>query len=142
MAPKRNRSGSSRASCELNRGEEWVGSISNEVVLNRLVEDDMLPDRVMAGWHLAHSESFLTPHGDDLVVFEDYFYHGFGVPIHLFIHGLIDYYEIILYNLGLNSILHVSVFIHFYEAYLGILPRFDLFHHFFCLKAWGDLDLG
>ena len=135
MAPKRNHGGSSRASRELNRVEEWVGSVSNEAALNRLVEDGVLPDRVTAGWRLAHGESFLTPHGDELVVFEDYFYHGFGVPIHPFLCGLIDYYEISLCNLGPNSILHVSVFIHFCEAYLSILPYFDLFRHFFCLKS-------
>ena len=142
MAPKRNHYGSSRVSCELNHAEEWVGSINNEVMLNRLVEDGVLPDRVMVGCRPAHGESFLTPRGDELVVFEDYFYRGFGVPVHPFLRVFIDYYEISLCNLGPNSILHVSVFIHFYEAYLGILPRFDLFHHFFCLKAWGDLDLG
>ena len=135
MAPKRNHGGSSRASRELNRVEEWVGSISNEAALNRLVEDGVLPDRVMAGCHPAQGESFLTPCGDKLVVFEDYFYRGFGVPIHSFLHGLIDYYEISLCNLGMNSILHVSVFIHFCEAYLGILLCFDLFRHFFYLKA-------
>ena len=102
----------------------------------------MLPDRVMVGWHLACGESFPTPHGDELVVFEDYFYHGFGVLIHPFLHGLIDYYGISLCNLGPNSILHVSIFIHFSKSYLGILPHFDLFRHFFCLKARGDLDLG
>ena len=75
-------------------------------------------------------------------MFEDYFYRGFGVPIHPFPHGLIEYYAITLCNLGLNSILHVSVSIHFYDAYLGILPHFDLFRHFFCLKSHGDLDLG
>ena len=142
MAPKRNRDGSSRASRELNRAEEWVGSISNEATLNRLGEDGMLPDRVMARWRSARDESYPTPHGDELVVFEDYFYRGFGVPIHPFLHGLIDYYKISLCNLSLNSILHVFVFIHFCEAYLGILPHFDLFHHFFCLNARGDLDQG
>ena len=102
----------------------------------------MLPNRVMVGWRPAHDKSFPTPRGDELVVFEDYFYGGFGVPIHPFVYGLIDYYKISLCNLGLNSILHVSVFIHFYEAYLGILSHFDLFNHFFCLKAREDLDLG
>jgi len=135
MAPKRSRSSSSRASRELNRPEEWVSFVNNEAALNQLVVDDVLPDRVMAGWRHARGESFPTPRGDELVVFEDYFYHGFGVPIHPFLHGLIDYYGISLYNPGPNSILHVSVFIHFCEAYLGILPHFDLFHHFFCLKA-------
>ena len=75
MAPKRNRGGLSRASRELNRAEEWVGSISNEAALNRLVEDGVLPDRAMVGWCPAHGESFSTPHNDELVVFEDYFYH-------------------------------------------------------------------
>ena len=142
MVPKRNRGGLTRASRELNRAEEWVGSVSNEAVLTRLVEDGMLPDRVMAGWRSARGESFLTPHGDELVVFEDYFYRGFGVAIHPFLRGLIDYYEISICNLGPISILHVSVFIYFCEAYLGILPHFDLFRHFFCLKAQGDRDLG
>jgi len=105
MAPKRNHGDVSRGPHELNRTKEWVVFVSNEAALNRLVEDGVLPDRVMAGWHLAHGESFPTPRGDELVVFEDYFYHGFGIPIHLFLHGLIDYYEISLCNLGLNSIL-------------------------------------
>ena len=70
----------------------------------------MLLDRVTARWRLAHGESFPTLRGDELVVFEDYFYHGFGVPIHPFLHGLIDYYGISLSNLGLNSILHVCLY--------------------------------
>jgi hypothetical protein len=135
MAPKRNCGSSSRASHELNRVEEWVEFVSNEVTLNQLVVDSMLCNRVMVGWRLARGESFPTPRGDELVVFEDYFYCGFGVPIHPLVCALIDFYGISLCNLSPNSILHVSVFIHFYKAYLGILPHFDLFLHFFYLKA-------
>jgi len=98
MAPKRNHSSSSRVLRELNRTEEWVSSVSNEVVLNQLVVDDVLPDRVTPGWRPARGESFPTPRGDELVVFEHYFYRGFGVLIHPFLHGLIDYYGISLYN--------------------------------------------
>ena len=117
-------------------------SVSNEAALNRLVVDGVLPDRVMGGWCPTCGESLPTPRGDELVVFEDYFYRGFGVPIHPFLCGLIDYYGISLFNLSPNSILHVFVFVHFCEAYLGILPHFDLFRHFFYLKSQGDLDLG
>ena len=120
---------------ELNRAEEWVESVSNEAALNQLVVDGVLPDRATMGWRPAAGESFPTSHGDELVVFEDYLYRGLGVPIHPFLCGLIDYYRINLCNLSPNSILHVSIFIHFYEAYLGILPHFDLFRHFFCLKT-------
>ena len=69
MAPKRNHDGSSRASHELNRAEEWVESISNKAAPNQLVVHGVLPDRVMAGWRLARGESFPTPRGDELVVF-------------------------------------------------------------------------
>ena len=131
MVPKRNPNCSSRASRELNRAKEWVSSVSNEATLNELVVDGELLDRVMAGWHPARGESFPTPRCDELVMFKDYFYRKFGVPIHPFLHGLIEYYTISLCNLGPNSIIHVSVFIHLCEAYLGILPHFDLFRHFF-----------
>ena len=61
MAPKRSCSNSSRASHELNRTEEWLSSISNEVALNQLVVAGVLPDTVMAGWRPTHGESFHTP---------------------------------------------------------------------------------
>ena len=33
--------------------------------------------------------------------------------------------------------MHILIFIHFYEAYLGILPHFNLFRHLFWLKKKG-----
>jgi hypothetical protein len=33
-----------------------------------------------------------------------------------------------------NSILHIAVFVHLYEAFLGILPIFPLFKNYFFLK--------
>ena len=42
-----------------------------------------------------------------------------------------------LCNLHHNIILHISIFIHFCEAYLRILPHFNLFHHLFWLKKRG-----
>jgi len=33
--------------------------------------------------------------------------------------------------------LHISIFIHFCEAYLRVLPNFNLFHHLFWLKKKG-----
>ena len=89
------------------------------------------------GWRLAADEDFPTPHSDELVVFEDYFFNGFGVPIHPFLRGLIDYSSVSLYNLSLSSILHIAIFINLCESYLGILPHFDLFRHFFYLKIRG-----
>jgi hypothetical protein len=137
MVLKRSCAGSKKVAREINRDEEWVRSTSDEEALNWLVVHSVLPNRATAGWHLAADEEFLTPHTNELVVFEDYFFRGFGVPIHPFLCGLISYYGISLCNPSPNFILHVAIFINLCESYLGILPHFDLFYHFFCLKVKG-----
>ena len=38
-----------------------------------------------------------------------------------------------MHHLTPQSILHLSIFTHFCEAFLGILPHFHLFQHFFIL---------
>ena len=48
-----------------------------------------------------------------------------------------EFWAISLCNLHPNTILHVSIFIHFCEAFLGVLPHFNLFRHLFCLKKKG-----
>ena len=57
--------------------------------------------------------------------------------MHPFLRDLLEYWGVSLCNLHLNMILHFAVFIHFYEAYLGILPHFNLFRHLFWLKKKG-----
>ena len=39
-----------------------------------------------------------------------------------------------VHHLTPNSILHISIFVHLCEAFLGIEPHFDLFQYFFHLK--------
>ena len=65
----------------------------------------------------AAGKDFPTPRIDELVVFEDYFFHGFGIPIHPFLRNLIVFYGISLCNLFPNSILHVVIFINLCESY-------------------------
>jgi hypothetical protein len=72
-----------------------------------------------------------------MMVFEDYYHHGFGNPCHPFLRVLVEYYKIIICNLHPNSILAISIFITLCESYLGILPHFHLFCHFCCLKKKG-----
>ena len=126
-----------KASTGARRDEEWVPSHTGEVELNRLVEAGVLPDRVTAGWQPALGEPYTMPHTDEVVVFEDYFWRGLGFPVHLFLRDLLEFWRVSLCNLHPNTILHISIFIHFYEAYLGILPHFNLFCHLFWLKKRG-----
>jgi hypothetical protein len=50
---------------------------------------------------------------------------------------LLYYYRLELVHLVPNSITVVSTFIHFCEAYLGILLHFLLWRYFFCVKSTG-----
>ena len=49
--------------------------------------------------------------------------------------GLLYYYGIQLHHLTHNSFVHLSVFVHLCEAFLGIEPHFELFRHLFHLKS-------
>lgn len=116
---------------------EWVPSTCTEAVLEELVRNGVLPERARGGWRPTAGESFPTPaNGNELVVFADYFRRGFGLPAHPFLRKLLGYYQIRLIHLHPNSILHLSVFIHLCEAFLGILPHFNLFRHLFYLRAF------
>ena len=108
-----------------------------ETELNDMVEAGVLPNRVTAGWRSADGEPYPMPHTDELVVFKDYFWCALGLPVHPFLQDLLEYCGVSLCNLRPNTILHIYVFIHFYEVYLGILPHFNLFQHFFWLKKKG-----
>ena len=143
MAPKRGavnlkKASPKKASAKARRDEEWVPSCTGEAELNRLVEAGVLPNRVTAGWWPALGEPFLMPHTNEAVVFDDYFWCGLGFPVHPYLRDLLEFWRVSLCNLHPNTILHISIFIHFYEAYLRILPHFNLFHHLFWLKKKGD----
>jgi hypothetical protein len=50
---------------------------------------------------------------------------GLLFPSPLF-RGLLDFYELNLTHLNPNSILQIAISVHLCEAFLGILPHFEL----------------
>ena len=50
-----------------------------------------------------------------------------------FFYALLQFWGIQLHHLTPQSILRLSIFTHFCEAFLGILPHFHLFQYFFIL---------
>jgi hypothetical protein len=51
-----------------------------------------------------------------------------------FLHRFLQYFDISLNHLTPKAILHLSMFVHFCEAFLGILPSISLLRYFFHLK--------
>jgi hypothetical protein len=54
--------------------KEWNRSRCTPLSLERL-----------AGWRAPNLEPYPDPQGGEIVVFEEYFTHGFGVPVHPFL---------------------------------------------------------
>ena len=72
------------------------------------------------------------------VVFLSFLYRGLSLPAHEFLLHLLRIYEIQLWQLTPNSILHVAVFITLCEAFLGIEPHFGLWKKIFYVKRYSS----
>jgi hypothetical protein len=70
----------------------------------------------------------------NLLFFLPYVLRGLGFPVSDFFRGLLHHWGVQVHHLTPNSILHISIFVHLCEAFLGIAPHFDLFQYFFHLK--------
>jgi hypothetical protein len=71
---------------------------------------------------------------EETILFQQFVERGLGIPTCDFLRGLLFHYGIQLHHLNANSILHIAIFVHFCEAFLGIEPHFDLFCYLFHLK--------
>jgi hypothetical protein len=71
---------------------------------------------------------------DEIVTFLHFAERGLALPSFSFFRGLLYYYGLELHHLNPNSICHISIFIYYCEAFLGIEPHWDLFRFLFRLK--------
>ena len=78
-------------------------------------------------WRSAEGEDFPAPRDSEIVLFASFLEHRLSMPMSGFVEGLLYYYMIQLHHLTPASILHISVFAHFCEAFLGIELHFDFF---------------
>lgn len=105
-----------------------------------MVSHGVLLAKEIVSYRPACGEAFLTPNTSEIMVFTHFFYSGFALPTSDFFRGLLELYGINIYHLNPKSILHIAVFIHLCEAFLGIQPHFVLFHHIFFLKPQPNKD--
>jgi hypothetical protein len=76
----------------------------------------------------------MEKNSDEIPLFARFVERGLALPASNFFKGLLEYYSIEYLNLNPNGTFHVSVFVHFCEAFLGIKPHWVLFRKFFCVK--------
>ena len=133
MAPKKMIKGKG-AAAEPTHEEGWNTSKCSQSDLETLVLHGLFVPRSIIQWRPAFGDARPYENTREIVGFVSYFERGLGLPSSNFFSGLLYYYGIQLHHLTPNSFVHISVFIHLCEAFLGIEPHFDLFRHHFHLK--------
>ena len=143
MAPKKSSKGKgvdAEPTCE----EGWVPSKCSDSDLEIIVSAGLLPAKSVLQWHPALGEDRPYENTSEIVAFAPYFEWGLGLPCSAFFSGLLHYYRIQLHHLTPNSFVHISIYVHLCEAFLGIEPHFELFRFLFHLKPQpnsNDLDV-
>jgi hypothetical protein len=95
-------------------------------------------------WRPAGKDPTSYEHTGEIVLYQHFINWGFTLPTFDFLGGHLYNYGIQIHHLNLNSILHVAIFIHLCEVFLGFEPHFNLFCYLFRLKPQpneNDIDV-
>jgi hypothetical protein len=86
------------------------------------------------------NEATPNPPEGYLVIFTAFLLSSLSMHVHEFLRGLLFIYEIQLYQLTPNSIIHISIFITLCECFLGIHPHWSLWKRIFYLRRNNSRD--
>ena len=137
MAPKMSSKGKG-AAAEPAHEEGRNTSKCSESDLETLVSAGLLVPRSVVQWRPALGKDHPYENTGEIVAFTSFLERGLGFPCSSFFSGLLRYYRIQLHHLTPNSFVHISIFVHLCEAFLGIESHFELFRFLFHLKPQPD----
>ena len=94
-----------------------------------------LPPKEVAHWRAPGQEDFLQPQADEVVSFLAFHERGLGYPMHWFLHGFLNEWDLELQHLNPTRVLHFIGLVTVYEAFLGMEPHVDFFRRMFFGRA-------
>jgi hypothetical protein len=107
-----------------NQNKEWKKSKMKTEDLLALVNSGLLREKEMDMWRPAAGDPYpMEKQPDEVPMFARFVERGLALSASDFFKGLLKYYGIEYLNLNPNVIFHVSVFVHFCEAFMGIKPH-------------------
>jgi hypothetical protein len=127
MAPKRSNEKDGKGKESQLPSGEWTYSKCSNKDLLRLVSRGLLQGKSLVNWRPSFHQSLPMENVDEIVSFCHFSEWGLALPTCSFFRGLLYFYGLELHHRNPNSICHIAIFIHFYEAFLGIEPHWDLF---------------
>ena len=134
MAPKRSRH--QRSEKEATIADGWRKSKLSKFAISSLVGHWLLRPRSVVQWFSAEGHDRPYERVAETVIFKSFVGRGLGIPICDFLRCPLFFWRIQLHHLTPTSILHISIFVHLCEAFLGIYPHFDLFKSLFSLNPY------
>jgi hypothetical protein len=118
-----------------NANKEWKKSKMKTKDLLALVNNGFLREKEMDVWRTTAGDPYpMEKNPDEVPMFARFVERGLALPASDFFKVLLKYYGIEYLNLNPNGIFHVSIFVHFCEAFVGIKPHWILFRKFFRVK--------
>jgi hypothetical protein len=118
-----------------NPANEWKKAKLKTEDLLALVNNRFLREKEMDLWCTVTSDPYpMEKNRDKILMFARFIERGLALPASEFFKGMLMYYDIEDLNLNPSGIFHISVFVHFCEAFMGIKPHWILFRKFFWLK--------
>ena len=109
----------------------WPAPTTTEDQLCELVSDCLFQDKDITEWRAPGQHRVPTLGSGEIVLFISFIRAGLYLPTSAFLHRFLSYFGISLNHLAPNVVLHLSVFIHLCETFLGIPPSLSLFRSSF-----------
>ncbi|KAE8782792.1 hypothetical protein D1007_43788 [Hordeum vulgare] len=94
----------------------------------------MLPPASLVAVRILRAETAPKPQEGEVVVFDEHFYRGFGLPASAFFNNFLNFFGLQPHHLAQNAILQLASFAVLCEGFLGIEPRLDLWQSLFFFK--------
>jgi hypothetical protein len=118
-----------------NPNKEWKKSKAKTEDLLALLNSGFIREKEVDMWRAAAGDPYpMEKNPDEISMFARFVERGLALPASNFFKVLFEYYGIEYLNLNPNGIFHISVFVRFCEAFLGIKPHWVLFQKFFSVK--------
>ncbi|KAE8798614.1 hypothetical protein D1007_26099 [Hordeum vulgare] len=112
----------------------WLGNDIYEGRIVALRHHRLLPPASQVLVRIPGAETAPTPAAGEIVVFDEHFYRGFGLPASSFFSEWLHFFGLQPHHLAPNAILQLSDFVVLCEGFLGIEPRLDLWQSLFFFK--------
>ncbi|KAE8805569.1 hypothetical protein D1007_18394 [Hordeum vulgare] len=112
----------------------WLGSEICEGHIEALRHHRLLPPASQVLVRIPSAETAPTPAVGEVVVFNEHFYRGFGLPASAFFFEWLHFFSLQPHHLAPNAILQLSAFVVLCEGFLGIEPHVNLWRSLFFFK--------